>query len=244
MKTVYLGWDAREAEAFHVCQYSVHRHTPDAEVIALRQNDLRKSGLYRREERRDAMGTRIDVSDGKPFSTEFSFTRFLVPVIHGPGWALGCDSDILFTVNLEELFAHADPRYAVMVVKHNHVPKERDKMDGVPQTIYDRKNWSSLILWNCGHASNQKLTSEEVNTRPGWWLHGFHWLHDEEIGSLPPDWNHLVGVDKPIHAKAYHYTLGIPSLFPEMAGVEMPNEEKWLAEWARMNLRKQMRVAT
>ena len=36
-------------------------------------------------------------------------------------------------------------------------------MDGKQQTIYPRKNWSSVVLWNCGHESNKKINRELVN---------------------------------------------------------------------------------
>lgn len=232
----YLGWDAREAEAFHVCRYSIKRQNPDVDVIPLRQQDLRKQKLYWREEARSRDGVLTDASDHKPFSTEFSFTRFLVPHLQNSGWALYADSDFLFESDVAELFALRDPKYAVMVVKHDHAPPDGLKMDGVPQTKYRRKNWSSLILWNCNHDANKKLTLQDVNERPGSWLHAFEWLDESEIGSLPKEWNFLAGVDKTNREpNAIHYTLGIPALFPELSGVEMPYEDRWLAMFGRMH---------
>jgi len=107
---------------------------------------------------------------------------------------------------------HADPSKAVMVVKHDH-RQEGMKMDNQPQQSYPRKNWSSVMLFNCNHSANRRLTVEDVNRRPGRDLHRFYWLHDDEIGELPPEWNWLVGVQpKPKHPKIAHYTLGGPWL--------------------------------
>ncbi len=123
-----------------------------------------------------------------------------------------------------------------MVVPHDHVPKEVKKMDGVAQTRYFRKNWSSLMLFNCAHPSNQRLTPEKVNSMPGTWLHGFYWLEEGDIGTLPEEHNWLVGKDKPIspttHYRrstkimAVHMTEGGP-WFP---GYEkMPYADEWRA---------------
>src|SRR5690606_28435707 len=108
-------------------------------------------------------------------------------------WALFCDFvDMMFLADPSELFSLADDRYAVMVVKHNHVPTEKKKMDNQAQTVYQRKNWSSVILWNIAHPANARLTIDMVNTLPGRDLHRFCWLEDDEIGELPAAWNHLV----------------------------------------------------
>ena len=70
-----------------------------------------------------------------------------------------------------------------MCVHHDYTPAEVTQMDGAPrQKLYTRKNWSSMVLWNCGHPSNQQVTPEMVNTKKSRTMHRFAWLKDEEIG--------------------------------------------------------------
>ena len=86
-------------------------------------------------------------------------------------------------------------------------------MQGQAQTVYPRKNWSSFILWNCGHPANRLLQPSVVNTSPGSFLHQFQWLGDHEIGEVPKEWNHLAGYDDHRPASdlsAIHYTSGGP----------------------------------
>jgi lipopolysaccharide biosynthesis glycosyltransferase len=155
----------------------------------------------------------IDHLSGAPQSTEFATSRFLVPFLHRKGWCLFTDCDVVFLGDISELFALADSRYAVQVVKHQHNPVESVKMDGQAQTSYDRKNWSSVVLWNCDHPAHHRLTLGMVNWWPGACLHRFCWLKDDEIGSLPNEWNWLVGVQpKPADPKIAHFTLGGPFL--------------------------------
>lgn len=198
---VYIGYDAREDLAYEVCKYSIEKHSSNAEVIPLKQHKLRQEGRYWRD--KDPLS-----------STEFTFTRFLVPALTNyKGWAIFCDCDFVWTVDVEELLRYADPKYAVMVVKHDHTPPEGLKMDGCQQTTYPRKNWSSMILYNCEHPSNSKLNEELVNNQTGQYLHRFNWLNDSEIGELNPEWNWLVGWNKePNHGKpkVYHWTEGGP----------------------------------
>ena len=209
---VYIGYDHREADAYSVCVRSlVEKSTIKLKIITLMKRHLEAMGLYSRKHIIKS-GQMIDVIDKKPFSTDFSFTRFLVPALQEyAGWALFMDCDFMLRADIGELLALADPRYAVMVVKHYHMPEEMFKMDHKIQTVYPRKNWSSLILWNCSHPANERLTPERVNTNPGSWLHGFGWLKDEEIGTLPEEWNFLEGYSDPkIDPKAVHYTSGGP----------------------------------
>jgi hypothetical protein len=237
MNTVMIGYDERESEAYRVCYDSIMRHcsTP-VRVVPLVEYYLRQAGFYARRWYRDADGQRRDTLDGKPFSTDFAFSRFLVPALSlYQGWVLFCDCDFLFTADLAELFSLANHRYAVMCVKHDHVPAEDEKMDGEQQTRYRRKNWSSLVLWNCAHDANAHLSVECVNKMPGQWLHAFDWLSDEQIGALPPTWNHLVGYDKVSRETpcGIHFTSGIPT----MAGHEDDSyAELWRQERDRHRL--------
>ena len=164
-------------------RHSIYQHNKDIEVVPLKQQELRDNKLYWRGE-------------DKLASTEFTFTRFLIPhLMNYEGWALFCDSDIVFLEDVDNLFALRDDKYAVMCVQHDYTPKPGTKMDGQVQTQYPRKNWSSVVLWNCGHPSNQKITVDMVNNPnyDGKFFHRFSWLDDSEIGSLPVDWNFLVG---------------------------------------------------
>jgi lipopolysaccharide biosynthesis glycosyltransferase len=190
MIKVYVGYDPREDIAYRVCRYSILKHCPNAEVIP-----LTKPNVYTRP--RDEQG-----------STEFTFTRFLIPYLNNyQGWALYVDCDFLFTEDVSKLFALADEQYSVMVVKHDYRPRANTKMDGQVQYQYPRKNWSSLILWNC---SKNKLDPDLVNTASGQYLHRFQWLDDNQIGSIDKEWNWLVGWYKEGTPKALHYTEGGP----------------------------------
>jgi lipopolysaccharide biosynthesis glycosyltransferase len=198
---IFVGYDPREDIAYQVCKFSIKSRQPDAEIIPLKQNQLREKGLYTREH--DAQS-----------STEFTFTRFLVPhLMNYQGWALFCDCDFLFTIDVDEIFKCANEKYAVMVVKHDYNPTEETKMDGQRQMPYPRKNWSSLVLWNCGHPANQKLNLNTVNTETGAYLHRFQWLEDDEIGELSYAYNWLVNWYKEPQdgtPKVIHYTEGGP----------------------------------
>lgn len=231
---IYIGYDPREDEAYKVAVYSLHRHASRPAVVTpLYLDRLTRSGLATRPYRiGGSRATLWDVLSDAPCSTEFSNTRFLTAILAQTGWALFIDCDMLFLDDVARLFELADPRYAVMVVKHQHAGDEGVKMDGVPQTQYRRKNWSSVMLFNCDHPSNRALDLQLVNSVPGRDLHAFCWLADHEIGELPPTWNWLVGVQpKPDGVQLAHYTLGVPC----MPGCERsPYADLWWAERDRM----------
>jgi lipopolysaccharide biosynthesis glycosyltransferase len=149
-----------------------------------------------------------------PMSTEFAISRFCVPFLQKSGWALFVDCDIICWSEISELFALADDKYAVMVVKQKQMEANHQatKMDQQLQTFYARKNWSSVMLWNCGHPANKRLTQGALNSLPGRDLHAFCWLRDNEIGELPQEWNWLIGVTPGETQKRgiWHYTLGGP----------------------------------
>lgn len=170
--------------------------------------------------------------DDKPFSTEFSHTRFLVPALMNyKGVALFADSDMLCLSNIKKLFDLFDPKYAMQVVKHNHVPLPNvKKMDGREQLKYFRKNWSSFMLFNCEHPSNAVLTPERVNTAKGSDLHALSWLKDSEIGALPNSYNYISGVSPKMaidDVDVIHYTEG-GAWFDECKDV--PYANLWVAE--------------
>ena len=209
---IVIGWDSREDIAYQVCKASIKNNTMlPLKIVPLKQRILREEGIYKREYKINEHGQKIDKSDGKPFSTEFSFTRFTIPFLSNTGWVLFCDCDMLFRSDISELIEHIDNKYAVMVVKHNHVPTETLKMDGQSQSHYSRKNWSSFVLWNIDHPANSNLTIRDINNKSGSWLHNFSWLDDDEIGELPIEWNWLEGYnDSTIDPKNVHYTRGGP----------------------------------
>jgi len=198
---VFVGYDPREDIAYQVCKHSILAKQPDADVRPLVQKELRDAGWYKRP---------VD----KLASTEFTFTRFLVPELANfKGWAVFMDCDMILTTDIKELFDQADDKYAVMCVQHDYTPKEGMKMDGQKQTVYPRKNWSSVVLFNCAHPSNARLTQDMVNDPElnGAYFHRFSWLKDEEIGKLDHTWNYLVGVYDDIKTpKLIHYTEGGP----------------------------------
>lgn len=223
---VVIGYDPREDAAYRVCKHSLlTRASVPVHVVRLDIDWLRRTALYRRQEFA-IDGQRYDMQDEKPFSTDFSFSRFLTPSLFPDGWAVFCDSDMLWRGDVAELWNLRDNRYAAMVVKHDYQPEEGAKMRGQRQERYARKNWSSVVLWNCEHPANRlHLTPYVVSKAPGAWLHGFSWLKDDEIGSLPAWWNWLEGhSSEDICPHIVHYTRGTP----DMPGLE---STKYADEW-------------
>jgi hypothetical protein len=220
---VYIGWDKREPEAYDVAESSLRRNaTIPVAVEPIKLDDLIKRGLYTR--------------DVDPLaSTEFTYSRFLTPALAGfEGWALFCDSDFLWLGDVAGLLEYTKTPKAVYCVQHNYTPKETTKMDGAVQTAYPRKNWSSLMLFNCEHPAVRTLTPELVNRESGAYLHRMQWVKDEDIGALPTEWNWLEGWnEKPKVGtpKAVHYTRGGP-WFEQWQKVDYA--DLWREEYARV----------
>lgn len=213
MIRVFIGYDEREAVAFSTLAFSIHaRASAPVAIAPLKLSELKS--VFTRERH--------------PLqSTEFSFSRFLTPYLSDfAGWSIFMDCDMLMLDDIAKLYARRDERYAVMVVKHNHVPNESVKFLDQPQSAYQKKNWSSVMLFN--NARCRALTPAYVNTATGLELHQFKWLgNDDLIGELPARWNHLVGYDRPqADAALVHYTLGGP-YFDEYRDCE------YSAEWMR-----------
>jgi hypothetical protein len=227
--TVFIGYDPREEEAFQVCIASIIRnsgvHAPP-QIVALDQKMLRAQGLYWRPqdvrpvyelvdglpgEKQIGIQYR-DLIDGRPMSTQFTYTRFLVPFLcQYRGRAIFVDCDFKFRENIRHALEADLNGAAVGVVKHDHKPKETVKMDGIDQSPYPRKNWSSFIVWDCGHPENQRLDLQAVNSWEGRKLHRFGWLNDSDIEGLDPRWNWLEKYDQPIeNPAAVHWTIGGP----------------------------------
>lgn len=222
---LFIGWDAAEMVAWNVAARSAGRFGHEIERLALPA--LVQQRLYSRPTAHTEHGYWDEISDA-PMSTGHAIARFLVPALVGyQGWAVFTDGDVLFRHDPAGLFALADDRFAVQVVQHDHAPGETVKMTGHVQTQYARKNWSSVMLLNCGHSANRALTVDLVNTVPGRDLHRFCWMDDALIGALPPEWNHLVGHSPATDDPALvHFTAGTP----DMPGYEhVPFADEWYA---------------
>lgn len=212
MIPIFIGWDESQVRAWNVAAWSLSKHSPTHIPKKLRMALLRQKGIYTRPTETREAGY-WDVISEAPMSTGHAIARFLVPHLCGyQGWALFTDGDVLFRDDVDKLFALADPTKALMVVQHQHEPCASVKMTGHAQTAYTRKNWSSVMLFNCEHPSNRALSLELVNSVPGRDLHRFCWLRDDEIGALPPRWNVLIGEEHEDDPAIAHFTLGDPSL--------------------------------
>lgn len=222
---IYIGYDPREDAAYTVARRSMARRA--TVPTAITPLELKHLPMLTRP---------IEQKDGRmwcpisqaPMATEFAISRFCIPFLRKKGWALFVDCDIVCLSDILELFALADESYAVMCVKHEQAVKEGEtKMDSQIQTFYARKNWSSVVLWNCSHPSNKKLTLDNLNQWPGRDLHAFKWLEDSEIGELPKKWNWLVNVTpgRPRKEGIWHYTLGGPFIKDWKSA---PHDDVWL----------------
>lgn len=222
MLRVFIGYDGVESVAYHALVQSILEYTE--EPVSITPIKLSMLPMYSRKRNTKQ-------------SNEFSFTRFLVPYLCGyEGWALFIDCDQMLTTSLSELWKLRDNSKSVQVVKHDYTPKTQAKYLGAIQYPYPRKNWSSVMLFNCQKC--RKLTPDFVNYASPMELHRFHWTNDDLIGELPVEWNHLVGEYKPNpDAKIVHWTLGGP-WFHEYADTECAFE--WNEMKAKMESCQQM----
>lgn len=217
MLHIFIGYDAREDIAYKVAAHSAKRHCSVPCVITpLKLDSLRAAGMYWRKHRIEN-NQMVDEVDERPFSTDFSFSRFLVPHIASRNGitdpVVFADCDFLFLDDIQKMIDFVDPECAVSVVKHKFKPVEAIKMDGMQQSQYHRKLWSSLMVFNPSHPDLRNLDPEAVNTQKGSWLHGFDWT--DSIGEIDETWNWL-----PHHSpttrysyedvKAVHFTEGGP----------------------------------
>jgi lipopolysaccharide biosynthesis glycosyltransferase len=211
---VFIGYDPREAIAYHVCANSIiRRASRPVAIIPLALNLLND---YRETH-----------TDG---SNHFIYSRFLVPHLMGFGntRAIFIDGDMIVRGDIVELYESMSLSYDVMVVKHDYQTKMKEKYLGSKNENYPRKNWSSVIVWNCGTYPNRRLTPDFIMKSTGAELHRFTWLDDSRIGELPKEWNWLpdeYGANP--DAKLLHYTLGAPC-FHEFA--DTPQSEEWHRE--------------
>lgn len=217
MVRLFVGFDPREAAAYHVfCQSVIDRASVPVAFVPLHVPML--AGF-----------------DGQRDGTNaFIFSRYLIPSLCDfSGWAMFADGDMLLREDIARLWECRDASKAVQVVKHDYKTRHRRKYVGTPiendNLDYERKNWSSVVLWNCSHPSNRILTREFVEDAGGVFLHRFQWLKDCEIGSLPSKWNRLIG-EQDGDTSLAHYTLGVP-------GFQNYRHSRYAEEWAGTYLR-------
>jgi hypothetical protein len=216
---IFIGYDSREVIAYHtLVQSIIDRSSKPLLFCPINIGNLKDIFT------RDASALA---------STEFSFSRFLVPYLSGyEGWSLFMDCDMLVYEDIANLFALADDRYAVMCAKHDYVPRDEVKFLGQTQSKYVKKNWSSVLLFN--NAKCRALSPDFVNSASGLELHQFKWLDsDEQIGEFPLRWNHLVGeYDRIPDPANIHFTVGGP-YFDEYKTCDYA--EDWFAARERVN---------
>jgi lipopolysaccharide biosynthesis glycosyltransferase len=198
MKTIdiVVGFDQREAVAYHVfCQSVLEKASRSVRFLPLVYQSLVEYDETH--------------ADG---SNSFTYSRFLCPyLMNFTGRVIYADGDMICNTDIAELWDMYDGDKAVQVTKHDYLTKANKKYFDSKNENYPRKNWSSLIIWNCGHLKNRVLTPKLVSDKPGSFLHRFAWLEDTEIGELPKEWNWLATeYDANEKAKLIHYTLGTP----------------------------------
>jgi lipopolysaccharide biosynthesis glycosyltransferase len=210
---IFIGYDPREAVAYHTCVNSIIRHA--TQPVAIHPVALNLFADYKE--------THGDNSN------HFVYTRFLVPwLMHWSGWAIFIDGDMIVRDDIANLWNLRESNKDVMVVKHDYKTRMPVKYMGAKNEDYPRKNWSSVILWNCSSFPNRRLTPDFVQHATGSELHRFTWLDDERIGELPKTWNWLPDEFGPNEdAKLLHYTLGTPC-FNEFK--DTPMAEVWHQE--------------
>jgi lipopolysaccharide biosynthesis glycosyltransferase len=210
---IFIGYDPREAVAFHVCANSIIRQASRPVAIMPLALNLFK----------DYTETHTDGSN------HFIYSRFLVPHLMGySGHAIFIDGDMIVRGDIVELWEQRSSHHDVQVVKHDYKTKMTEKYLGAKNEDYPRKNWSSVILWNCSSYPNRRLTPEFVEKATGAQLHRFTWIDDNRVGELPPEWNWLPDeYGENLDAKLLHYTLGTPC-FHEFATT--PQGSEWHRE--------------
>jgi lipopolysaccharide biosynthesis glycosyltransferase len=215
---IYIGFDQRESVAYHTFVQSLIDHAS----IPLDITPLAVKTLKGYEERHEDK------------SNDFVYSRFLIPFLNDfKGWAIFVDGDMICQTDIKELLDLRDNSRALQVVKHDYKTKANQKYLGNINQDYPRKNWSSVILWNCEHPKHKLLTPNFIANESGKYLHRFSWLEDSEIGGLPKEWNWLA-TEYPNNDQAniIHYTLGTPC-FKDYRDTEM--SDIWLKKYDRMN---------
>jgi lipopolysaccharide biosynthesis glycosyltransferase len=214
---IVVGFDQRESVAYHTFTQSIlEKASLPIAFIPLAINTLK-----------DYEEKHVDKSN------DFIYSRFLTPYLNNfQGWAIFADGDMICQADIKDLWDLRDESKALLVVKHNYQTKSHHKYLGNVNENYPRKNWSSLILWNCGHPKHQILTPDFIANQTGKFLHRFSWLDDTDIGELSPEWNWLaIEYPENKNAKLIHYTLGTPC-FKDYRNSEM--SEIWYVTQKRI----------
>lgn len=215
MLRIFIGFDDKETVAYHVlCNSILRGSSVPVSFIPVNRKNIKE---FKRP---------------KEGSTDFSFSRFLVPwLCNYEGHAIFMDCDMLVRCDIADLIKFIDIFKTVSVVKHDYKTKHSSKFLGNKNEDYPCKNWSSLMIFNNNHC--KALTPDVVNTASGAYLHRFEWCGLDQVGSIPAEYNHLVGELEPNpDAKIVHYTLGTPC-FEEYSGCEFADE--WRYELAHTN---------
>jgi len=217
---IFIGFDPRETIGFHVLSQSIHSRC--SQPVSITPIALSQLGSLMSRERNSLQ------------STDFSFSRFLTPYLcNYDGWAIFMDCDMLVLEDIKHLWDLKNDKFAVQVVKHDHKPTEKKKFLDQTQSQYEKKNWSSVILFNCKKCKN--LTPNYVNTASGLDLHRFRWLDNEDlIGDIPHKWNHLANYDEKVPSSQIaniHYTSGGP-YFDDYINTDYADE--WKEEQKKM----------
>jgi len=220
---VFIGFDEVESVAWHTLAHSILRQS-SRPVALVPVNLANLRDVYSR-------------ARNPKQSNAFSFSRFLVPHLCGyRGWGIFLDCDMMLRGDIAEIFdvTREQPDKAVYVVQHDYQPRDGIKYLNTVQYRYPRKNWSSVVLWNCSHEANRVVTPDYVNTAEALALHRFQWLKDEQIGSLDVRWNWLVGEYEgaPPDVRNVHWTVGGP-YFNEYQNADFA--EEWFAERDKMS---------
>lgn len=215
--TLVVGFDQREAIAYHAfCQSVLEKASVPVQFLPLAVNTLQ--------------GYEETHTDG---SNKFIYSRFLTPYLcNFNGWAIFADGDMICQTDIKELWDLRDESKAVQVVQHDYQTKAHQKYLGNKNENYPRKNWSSVILWNCAHPAHRVLTPEFIQKQKGAFLHRFSWLNDSQIGALPREWNWLaIEYEDNPQAKLVHFTLGTPC-FKDYADTSMA--DIWKSTYSRV----------
>ena len=217
LNNVFIGFDQKEAIAYHTFVQSLI----DASSVPLSITPLAENNLYGYDEKH---------SDG---TNKFTYSRFLVPYLMGfEGLAIYFDGDMICLDDISTLTKNIDKNFAVKVVKHNYKTKQTKKYFGQKNENYPRKNWSSVVLWNCSHPQNKILTPDFIDSKDGAFLHRFKWLDDKQIGEIDKKWNWLaVEYEDITDPKLIHYTLGTPC-FNEYKNTSF--SENWTKSFNRL----------
>ena len=127
MINIFIGYDSKEKVAYNVLSHSIIQNsTKPVAITPIALNNLKDD--FVRE--RNALS-----------STEFSFSRFMIPHMNYQGWALFMDCDMLMFEDVSKLWRMRDDSKAIQVCKHNYTPKEDTKFKTSTMTKYEKKNW-------------------------------------------------------------------------------------------------------